>query len=119
MSGPAWRSVDDPPEDQDERVLLRGGPYGTAVWAFRDHVKGRTHWMPLSDLELLPVAVKVPKPATIEWVSFDDLHPPLDKRVLVDVKDGPVLLWMFSETKDFYYHFAHWAPLPLAPQVQS
>ena len=42
-----WRSVDDPPDNDLDSILLFGGNDGPRVSTFRGRSKARTHWMPI------------------------------------------------------------------------
>lgn len=45
-----WRSVDDPPENDLESIVLFGGNDDPRVSIFRGRHKARTHWMPIPAL---------------------------------------------------------------------
>jgi hypothetical protein len=42
-----WRSVDDPPENIGETVILCGGMDRAVTWPFSQKDLDRTHWMPI------------------------------------------------------------------------
>lgn len=42
-----WRSIDDPPENEKEEILLCGGNNKPSIGEFGARYKSRTHWMPI------------------------------------------------------------------------
>jgi hypothetical protein len=107
-----WRSVEDPPDDQSELMLLRGGAYRPSVARFDDRFDDRTHWMPVDGLMEFPVAPPMPKPTKIQWHSVADYPPPLRERIMVWSIDGYALFLTVPLRPDL----THWAPIPLGPE---